>query len=501
MDENGKERDADAGLKFTAARSVLWSSTSLVGGQLISICGTAVLARLLVPSDFGIVGIAAILTGLVMLLGDFGLGAAIIHKKDADDGHIATSYWFNVFAGTSLMLVTIAAAPLAARYFHNEMVKPVACVLSINFFVNSLSWAHGCLLRKDLKFRALAIIQISTISLRAIVAVTLAWVFDMGVWALVIGDLAMNFCGSTARFFAHPWKPSFQFSGKKFRELFRFGINLTGASILDYFARHIDFILIGRILDSTRLGYYQFSYSVPHVVQTGFTQALNRVLFPVYCRVQDDNERFGRGWIKSLRVISIVGFPFLMGLAVVAAPFVRTLYGAGWEPVILPLQILCFSALAQSILATNGAVLNAKGRPDIGLKWSLVRLPLTFGIVVALSRWGVLGIATGVAVASFASVIPAWIATRLIDLPFRHWLGAMLPASVCSAGMALPLIAIRHYLFPAEISDIVHLLILVPLGVLLYFGLFRLFYRKYWDELLALGIGAIRPSLGDRRPN
>lgn len=493
VDTSGTSEGPD--LKIEAARSVMWSSTALVGGQVISVCGTAVLARFLMPSDFGIVGLVAILTGLVTLLGDFGLGAAIIYRKDAGHGHVATSYWFNVAAGAGLTLITILVAPLAARYFHNEMVRPVAYALSINFVVNSLSWAHGCLLRKDLRFRTLAIIQISAITIRAVVAVVLAVVFDAGVWALVVADLVMNFFGSTARFFAHPWKPTFCFSAEKFRELFRFGINLTGASIFDYISRHVDHILIGRLLDSTRLGYYQFSYSIPHVVQSGFGQALNRVLFPVYCRVQDDDERFGRGWVKSLRVISLVGFPFLTGLVVVAAPFVRTLYGARWEPVIVPLQILCFSALANSIFMTNGAVLNAKGRPDIGLKWSVIRLPLTFGIVYACSRWGVIGIAVGVTIAAFLSVIPAWIATRIISLPFRRWLGSMLPASICSGGMALLITAVRHYLLPPDISDILHLVALVPLGALAYFALFRLLYRQDWDELVALGIGAFRSGM------
>lgn len=494
----GNESGRGPGLKIEATRSVLWSSMALVGGQVISICGTAVLARYLIPSDFGIVGLVAILTGLVTLLGDFGLGAAIIYRKDADHGHVATSYWFNVAAGAGLMLITIASAPLAATYFHNDLVKPVAYALSLNFLINSLSWAHGCLLRKDLRFRTLAIIQIVGISLRAIVAVVLAVYFNFGVWALVISDLAMNLFGSTARFFAHPWKPTLYFNGQKFRELFRFGINLTGASIFDYFSRQIDAILIGRLLDSTRLGYYQFSHSIPHVVQTGFGRALNRVLFPVYCRVQDDNDRFGRGWVKSLRVISLAAFPFLTGMAVVAAPFVRTVYGDRWEPVIVPLQILCLSALAQSIFTMNGAVLNAKGRPDIGFKWSIIRLPLTFAIVFAFSRWGVTGIATGVTLASLLSVLPAWIATRLIDLPFRRWLGSMGPATICSGSMALLLLAVRRFLLPADISDLLHLIALVPLGVFAYFALFRFLYRQHWDELLALGLGALRPGKSEK---
>ena len=485
---------ADPGLKITTARNVLWSTTSLFGSQFLSIIGTAVLARFLLPSDFGIVGIVGILTGLVMLLGNFGLGAAIVYRRYVDNEHISTSYWFNALVGALLTTFTILTAPLAARYFHNDLVKPVAIALSFNFFINSLSWAQGCLLMKDLRFRTIAYIRIGTVALRSVTAVVLAVVFDAGVWSLVVADIVMNIAGSLARFFAHPWKPSFVFKWGKFRELFRYGINLTGASFFDYFSRHIDFILIGRLLDSTRLGYYQFSYSIPHVVVTGFTQSLNRVLFPVYCRVQDDNARFARGLVRTLRVISLAAFPFLIGLAVVAAPFVRTVYGDRWEPVIVPLQILCFSALARSLLATNGSVLNAKGRPDIGFWWSMIRLPLTFGIVLFCSRWGVIGIALGVTAASLLSIAPARIAAGLIEMPFSKWLGALVPAASCSAVMAVVLLLTRRFLLGASASDLVQLLVLVPLGAAIYFALFRLLYSQYWNELLDLAKDALRRS-------
>ncbi len=484
----------EPGLKITTARNVIWSTISLVGAQVISIMGTAVLARHLMPSDFGLLGLVGILTGLVMLMGNFGLGSAIVYRQDVDADHLSTSYWFNLALGLVLTLFTILTAPLAARYFHNDLVKPVAIVLSFNFLINSFSWASGCLLMKDLRFRTLAIIRISTVVVRAVVAILLAVYFEAGVWSLVLADILMNTCGSIARFYSHPWRPELRFRWDKFRELFSYGINLTGASIFDYFSRNIDQILIGRLLTATQLGFYQFSYSIPHVVQSGFTQSLNRVLFPVYCRVQDDNERFARGLTRTLRIISLVSFPFLVGMIVVAGPFVRTLYGVRWEPVIVPLQILCVAAMASSILATNGSVLNAKGRPDISFKWSVFRLPLTFGIVYGCSRWGVLGIATGVAVSALLSIIPAKIASGLVDLPFRQWFVSLGPAVVCSGLMAAVLLLVEHYVLPDGFADIPTLLVLVPLGILVYFSSFRLLYRADWDETKELALGAISSS-------
>ena len=161
-EKNRADAPVDPDLRTTATRNVAWSMISLFGSRVLTLAGTAVLARSLEPSDFGVVGLVGIVTGLVTLLGNFGLGAAIIYRKDVDEGHLATSYWFNLAVGLLLTGVTLVAARPASNYFHNESVRPVATWLSLNFLINSLSWAHGCMLTKNLRFRALAIIRIAS---------------------------------------------------------------------------------------------------------------------------------------------------------------------------------------------------------------------------------------------------------------------------------------------------------------------------------------------------
>ncbi|MBN1827204.1 MAG: MOP flippase family protein [Candidatus Eisenbacteria bacterium] len=489
LEDEKNESDAppEGDLRTTTTRNVAWSMFSLFGSRVLTLAGTAVLARHLEPSDFGVVGLVGIVTGLVTLIGNFGLGAAIIYRKDVDEGHLATSYWFNVAVGIVLTVITIAFAGTAAGYFHNETVRPVAYWLSLNFLINSLSWAHGCMLTKNLRFRALAIIRVSSVVIRGITAILLAVVFDFGLWALVAADLAMNTFASFGRLAAYRWRPPLTFSVVKFRQLFRYGINLTGSSILGYFASNIDYILIGRLLDSTQLGFYQFSYSVPHMVQHGFTMSLTRVLFPVFCKVQDDNARFGRGYVRTLRVITLLAFPALIGLAVIGAPFVRVVYGARWEPVILPMQILCFSAIARSMMAANGPVLNAKGRPDVGFYWSGAHLVLTAATVWFLARYGVIGIAAGMTLSAYYSAIPAYIATRMIRLPFRRWIAAAGPAALCTVIMSALVFSIRRWmLLPAGASDPAQLLILAPLGAGVYALLFRFLFPADWRDLFEL---------------
>lgn len=485
-------RSNHPGLKMQAARSVAWTSLAQVGAQAISIIGTPILARVLLPEEFGIVVTVGILTGLVTLLGEFGLGAAIIYRKDVTQEHIATSYWFNIVVGALLTGFTILGAPYAAEYFHNPVVRPVAYVLAFTFLINSFSWAHGCLMMKDLQFKAMAIINIASIALRVIVSVVLAVYFDMGVWALVYGELAKTTVSSIARFFAHPWRPVFSFHWDKFRELFSYGINLTGARIFDYFSKNVDSILIARLLSVTQLGFYNFSTSMPNKVQYEFTQSINRVLFPVYCRVQDDNPRFGVGLVKTLRLIALISMPLLIGLMIVAEPFVNLYYGPGWEPVIAPLRILCIAGIARAILGTNGAVLNAKGRPDIVFWWSVIRLPLTVALIWFFAPRGVVGIATGMTIAAFASLVTAKIGANLIELPFTKWLGALIPATVGSLVMAAALLGVQHYALPAGATEALQLGVLIPLGGLVYLAVVRSLFRDVWDEILETGLSVFR---------
>ncbi len=480
------------GLKMQAARSVAWTSFAQVGAQAISLIGTPILARALMPEDFGVVVTVSILTGLVTLLGEFGLGAAIIYRQDVTQEHIATSYWFNIVIGALLTGITILGAPFAAEYFHNPLVRPVAYVLAFTFLINSFSWAHGCLMMKDLQFKAMAIINIGSIALRVIVSVVLAVYYDMGVWALVYGEIAKTIVSSIARFFAHPWRPVLAFHWDKFRELFSYGINLTGARIFDYFSKNVDSILIARLLNATQLGFYNFSTSMPNKVQYEFTQSINRVLFPVYCRVQSDNPRFGVGLVKTLRLIALISMPLLIGLMIVAEPFVHLYYGPGWDPVIAPLRVLCIAGIARAILGTNGAVLNAKGRPDVILWWSIVRLPLTVALIWFFAPRGVVGIATGVTIAAFASIVTAWIGTRLIELPFTRWLGALVPATVSTCVMAAVLLGVQRYALPIGASEALQLGILIPLGGLVYLAMVRTFYREVFEEILQTGLSVFR---------
>jgi O-antigen/teichoic acid export membrane protein len=239
------------------------------------------------------------------------------------------------------------------------------------------------------------------------------------------------------------------------------------------------------------------AYNVPHLVLTHFSEAVSEVLFPVYCRVQDDHERFRRGYVKTITFVSLITFPLMAGLTVVAEEFVRAAYGPGWLPTILPMQILCFSAAAKAVLDTLGAVFNAKGRPDIGLTWHVIMLPITVVTLLVASRWGIVGIASAMSALTLCSIVPLRLTIRLIQLPLREYLHALLPAASSSIVMMVGVLAVKHAtaVTLAGLPSVAALALLVGVGALVYLGVIMCCWRPIAAEFFSLGLS----MLGARR--
>jgi PST family polysaccharide transporter len=266
-----------------------------------------------------------------------------------------------------------------------------------------------------------------------------------GIWGVVAGILAERATMLVLFIVMVPWRPRLEFHADKFRELFRFSRNLYADNFIRYFNANTDFLLTGRLLGARALGFYQLAYNLPHIVLTHFSETVSEVLFPLYCRVQDDHARFRRGFMTTVRFIALVTFPCMAGLAVVAPEFVRAVYGPNWDPAILPMQMLCLAAAANAVFNPTGALCHSKGRPDIGLKWNALMLPVTVMALAVGSRWGVVGIAATMSAVALCSILVVRIALRLIQLGLTDFFRALSPAIAGSLVMALALMGLRAW--------------------------------------------------------
>lgn len=469
-------------LTSRASKGAFWALASNITVSAISFVGTAILARMLDPKDFGLLGMAVLVTGIVQLFGNLGLGGALIQKKDVSQESLSTVFWVNVIAGTALTLICLAISPLAALFFRQSAVQSILMLLSCTFLMSSLSSIHNTLVYKDLRMKQLAVIEISTRFIRVLIMLTAAfWGFRF--WSIVIGIVVERLFKTACLLLVFPWKPSLIFSRTKFHELFKFGRNLFGDGFLNYLNQNMDFIVTGRALGVDLLGFYQMAYNLPFLVRGYITDSIGTVAFPVFCQLQDDNERLAKGYIRLVKFIAMATFPLLVGLAFCADDFILVVYGSKWLSAVAPLKILCFSAALASIHTVVTPLLNAKGRPGLSFKWNCVRLPLTIiAIVSGAKLCGILGVAWGMFFVEALSVVLILIAFRLIEQRLSDYFRCFVPSVAACILMILAIVLVNQPFLLGGVLPVWRLSVNFVLGGSVYISTVSMFFRNDWAD-------------------
>ena len=461
-------------MKVEAFRSrmvsgVSWSAMSQVVTQVVAFATTAVLARLLLPAQFGIVGMAALYSGLVQMLAEVGLGAAVIQRRDLGDGDLDTVFWAGVVVGTAACGVSILVAPLAGRFFHNPDVVPLLRVSSFAFVVSALGAVHRVHLNRELTFDRLALVDIGSTFAYTITAVALA-LGGFGVWALILGQLVRAAADVVLLWRAEPWRPRLHFDRSAFKSLIGFGGNVWGFNLLNYLRENIDFLSVGRVLGASQLGYYTMAYNLANLPRRQLSNVVSRVAFPAFSRVQDDNELLRAAYTKVIRYVTLIAFPCLAGLALVAPEFVRFAYGPNWHDAVVPLQLLCGAGMVYSIGTTQGSIFLAKGKADWMFRIGIVTFAALALMVLVGLQYGIVGVSSAVLTYAVTSLaLGQGIVNRLVGLRIREFLRAGWPATVGCAAMAVALVGFRLLVPPGvAIGQFIWLVIAIPLGVVVY---------------------------------
>lgn len=472
-------------LRRSAISGVKWSAVSLFGRRALSILTTIILARLLAPSDFGLVAMAAVVIGFIELFKDLGTATAVIQRKDLSQGLLASVFWLNAGFGLAAALVLYFLAPLLGAFYREPRVIPIMQVLSLSFLLSGLSNLQMSLLERNLDFDKLALIEIGTTLFATLVGITAAFL-GHGAWSLVYQMLAGNFLGTLLFWSASRWRPSWQFDWPELRSVMGFSLNLTGASIFNYFARNADKFLIGRFLGSQDLGYYDLAYRLMQVPLQGISAVIGRVMFPLYSRMQDDAGQFGRAYLKVASAIALISFPLMLGLTALTGPFVLTLFGAAWMPVIPLLLILAPLGAVQSIATTVGSIYTAKGRTDWALWWTVgAGLLIVLSFVLGLP-WGIIGVTASYAIMFLLLTYPAFaIPFRLIGLEVRDLGRVLWRPAVCSLVM-YAVVAGTALWAPQGLPGWLTLSLLVPFGAVVYLASSWAINRALLLEVLSM---------------
>jgi len=424
----GPEPSPVGDLRLAARSGVRASGAEALGLTSIQLVGTVIVARLLSPSDFGLVAQVTVIHGFLTTLADAGLGNAIIHFQASTEGELSSLYWAQVLLALMLGIALAAMAPLLAAFYDEPRLVSVALLLSATPLLASAGAQHAVLLKRDLRFRPLAAVQIGS-ALVGLATTVIGALMGLAFYSLVAGTLSRVAFTSVVLGVIHwrSWHPRLHFRFRELRRYLRFGAFQVGERALNYWTANLDYLLIGRFIGPDALGLYRLSYELAVKPMHVVNPVITKVMFPVFARIQKDDATTGRWYAQVQRTLAALNAPVLAALGVSAPWLVPAVFGEQWREAAPLLSVLVVMGMAKTLANPAGSVLLARGRADVGLYWNLVTVALIVPVFVLAAPYGVSGIAVawgGVTIVLFP--ISVLVLQRVAAVDARQVFGAIL---------------------------------------------------------------------------
>ncbi len=470
--------------KNDTARGILWLFILRVWDQILNAVVTVILARLLVPDDFGVIGMATIFIGLFVLLSDLGTGKAIIQKQDLSEGALSSLFWFNLLIGLVSAGFVALISPFVEAFFHQPGLRWLLCVMASSFIILSFSVVQSALMQKEMQFRKVAIITAIGIMTGGVAGI-MAAAFRLGVWSLVVQYLS-TCCISTILYFTvSKWKPRLAFHWQEIREVWGFSAYLSGFNISNYAARNSDNLIVGRFLGSASLGSYTLAYRMMVYPISNLTSIIQQGVLPLFSRVQNEDERLAKSFIKSSLYQAFIITPAMLGLAVLANEFILGFFGARWAAAIPVLAILCLVAVFQPYVMFFTVVLISKGMTRVLFMWSLITTCLLIACFLVGIQWGIVGVAVAYLIMqTLITAVSMPLLFRLTRISLGEFLRNMMLPFSASIIMAGAVASLRFFIRSnTTLSDLACLGICTATGLLVYSLILFIFRRTFWAEL------------------
>lgn len=421
----------------------MWSAADSFASQAVNFVVMVVLARILMPREFGLMGMTAIFIAISATFVNSGLASALIRKKDCSQADYATVFYYNLGMGVLFYAILFLSAGAIAGFFDEPLVKPMVRVLGLDLIIRSLSIIQNTRLVKRIDFRQLAKVSVTASVLSGAIGILMA-LQGYGVWSLVARMVAAAAFTTALLWLWNRWWPSAGFSRESFKELFGFGSKLLASSLLDTAAKNIYQLVIGRFYAAQDLGFYTQAKMFKDVPAVKISQVTGRVTYPVLSEIRDEPERLKKGYRHVICTTTFLSFSVMALMAATAEPLIITLIGEKWRTSILYLQMLCFVGMMYPLHATNLNMLKVQGRSDLFLKLELIKKLL---IVPAVLTGIFYGIVPMIGVMMINNVIAYFLNSswsgRLVSYPVAEQLRDVYPAFLVAviAGAAVYLAA------------------------------------------------------------
>jgi PST family polysaccharide transporter len=401
LSANLGRRSARGGVVTVAAQSVKLA---------LQLGSTAVLARILTPADFGVFAMVAVFTGFIGRFRDLGLTAATVQRLEIDHGQVSTLFWVNVAAGTALMVLSAAVSPLVVWFYGEEALAGIMLAVSVTFLFAGFGAQHIALLRRQMRFTALACVEIGAMSFGIAAAIAVA-LGGGRYWALVALATGQAFASTVLSSLISGWRPGRWRMSAEVHDMLRFGGALTAANMVNFISRNFDNLVIGRYWGAVDLGIYARAYALLLAPVQQINGPIAAVAVPALARLQDRKAEYCRYYLKIVQVIAYISMPAAVLLGVLAEEVVLILLGPQWHEVAAIFRIFAVFVVVQNVSVTTGWVLQSLGRASRLFKWQAAHAVIFVIACLIGVRWGAMGVALVTTIQGLISILPAmWVA-------------------------------------------------------------------------------------------
>lgn len=443
----------------------MWALLATAASRIVTLAGLSLLAHFLVPRDFGLLAFALVYIVYAQTVGDLGTGMALVYWPARREDAAQVTFVINLVMGAGWCVITLLLAPAIASFFRTPEGESIIRVLAFSFPIQFLGNTHDALARKDLRFRARLIPELSQATTKAVVSVVLA-LQGFGAWSLVWGQLAGQSLWTLMLWVVVPWRPRWSFPRDLFGPMLRYGRGIISLNIVSAIVHHADLAIVGRMLGATALGLYQIAYKIPEMTITVIIWVISTVLFPAFSRVQAATERLREAYLTAARYVSAITVPAAVGLFFLAEPLVIVLFGTAWRGSIPILQALAIYGGLRSLGTHAGDVLKATGRTHLLALLSVAKAVVMVPALILAARQSAVAVAGTLAgVTALTMMVNLVVVSRLIELRaselFASFRPSLIAGVVLTGGMAV-------WIRITGASPSVSLALGVPVGAILY---------------------------------
>jgi O-antigen/teichoic acid export membrane protein len=468
-------------LRTKVLKGGFWLLTSRAVSRVFGLIRIIILARILAPEDFGIIGVAMMSIAILATFSQTGFEAALVQKKNNIASYLDSAWTISAARGCLLFLILFFSAPVIGAFFQLPQALAVIRTLSVNTLFSGFRSIKLVILKRELAFGKQFLYEFVAMAVDIIVSVAMA-LYLRNYWALVWGGLAANFTRLVMSYLLCPYSPRIRFDRHQLRELFGFGRWVLFSNLLVFAITQGDDLFVAKFLGVTALGMYQLAFMISNLPATEISHVISHVTFPAYAQLQDDRNRLREAYLKVLRLTALLSLPLAAGIYILAEESIALILGTKWLPAVPAVEVLVFAGCIRSIAATTGPVFRAVGQPKIDTFWQVIRFTVLIGLIYPFTQlWGIAGAAASVLLSISISTIGfSAMTARVIDCRYRQLVGTIAVPASCSLGM-MTVLGFLKMVWP--VLQLPHLAGLILSGIFVYFGLALLLSKPVRREI------------------